>query len=338
MSEYFKDEEGWQESVPDGLPEWFDDLGDHVASLPLDDARLVDAATYMRPLFDNDPDLVAYAMYPEGNAADYLDSWGGSADEFFSGFVGAMAEDYVTWTEGGFRPSSGVVASTRELLAGLFASEKGWQDSVPAGLPEWFDALGAHVTSLPLEDPRLVDAASYMGPLFQADPDLDGCLLYPGGQTFDYSAEWGGDVDAYFSGFLAALTEDYATWAEGGFRPDVENVGVMREHFSSLFAKRQGAVALRWPKRVPRGLNDWFLALGEHVASLPLDDPLLIDATRYFVPFVANDVDLQGCGMYPGGEAADYLNSWGGDPSEFFSGFVAALRDDYVTWSDGPRT
>jgi hypothetical protein len=330
----FANQDGWQESAR-GHAEWFDTLGRYVSSLPLEDQRLVDAAAYSEPLFLADPDLHGCCLYPDGKADDCLDQWGGDTDQFFSNFVAALAEDFANWAEGGFRPSTEAVEFTRKLVAGLFANEKGSQESVPAGLPEWFDTLAQHVASLPLDDDRLVDTAAYMGPLFEADPDLDGCLLYPNGKTLECTEKWGGDVDQFFFDFVAALAEDYATWEDGGFRPTLEHVEAVQEHLSSLFAGRKGAIALCWPNDAPRGLDDWFIALADYVESLPLDDPTLVEATRHFVPFLTNDVDLEGYGMYPRGEAAEYLNNWGGDPSKFFSRFAAAMRVDYVTWSDG---
>jgi hypothetical protein len=93
LYEYFSDEDGWQEEVPENLASWFDGLGRYVIRLPAKDPRLELATQALEPFF-NDPRYEGYVMYPEGFAIEYVEHfWGGDFDAFLTGFVQALQRD-----------------------------------------------------------------------------------------------------------------------------------------------------------------------------------------------------------------------------------------------------
>jgi hypothetical protein len=103
LAEYFADEEGWQEEVPEELPGWFDNLGAYVAALPSQDSRLQEATVYLEPWTiedEADPRYIDEVMYPDGRATSFLEGqWGGSSADFLTGFVAAMKIDFFAWRE-----------------------------------------------------------------------------------------------------------------------------------------------------------------------------------------------------------------------------------------------
>ncbi len=108
--------------------------------------------------------------------------------------------------------------SARAYLADYFHEEEGWQHKVPPELPDWFVSLSHHVGSLELTDPRLAAAATYLEPFLDDHDDVDS-LIYVQGEAIRFMEDhWGGDVDSFFSGFVAALKADHTVWLAGGFR------------------------------------------------------------------------------------------------------------------------
>jgi hypothetical protein len=66
--------------------------------------------------------------------------------------------------------------------------------------------------------------------------------------------------------------------------------------------------------------------------QLPLDDSLITRAVVYLQPFLDDDERVE-CAMYPGGEAAKFIEQgWGGDLRTYLTGFVDAMSYDYVRW------
>jgi hypothetical protein len=80
---------------------------------------------------------------------------------------------------------------------------------------DWFLALDAYVQALPLDDPRIVEAAEYLQPFLDDDDRIDG-LMYPVGAAVHHIEDsgWGGDHDRYLTGFVAALGEDWRRWQQ----------------------------------------------------------------------------------------------------------------------------
>jgi hypothetical protein len=93
LSDYLADEEiHGNESQ-----EWFGELGEYVARLPLDDQLITKAAVYLEPFLDDD-ERVECAMYPGGEAVKFIaQGWGGDHRAYLTGFVDAMGRDHARW-------------------------------------------------------------------------------------------------------------------------------------------------------------------------------------------------------------------------------------------------
>jgi hypothetical protein len=78
---------------------------------------------------------------------------------------------------------------------------------------DWFDALAVHVANLSLSDTRVMLAAVALQPFLDDDDRID-CTMYPDGSAIRYVEEtgWGSDYDAYLTGFVDALAQDWQRW------------------------------------------------------------------------------------------------------------------------------
>lgn len=77
--------------------DWFEELGEYVTRLPLDDQLIVKAAVYLQPFLDDDERLEC-AMYPGGQAVNFIEAgWGGDLGAYLTGVVGAMGRDHARW-------------------------------------------------------------------------------------------------------------------------------------------------------------------------------------------------------------------------------------------------
>jgi hypothetical protein len=81
--------------------EWFGDLADFVAALPLDAHRIRAVARFTQPLLDDDEGRIEAALYPNGSAVAYVErtAWGGDLGAYLDGFVEALGRDFAAWKE-----------------------------------------------------------------------------------------------------------------------------------------------------------------------------------------------------------------------------------------------
>jgi hypothetical protein len=93
LAEYLADEDtfGGESHI------WFGQLGEYVEQLALDDELIAKATIYLQPFLDDDW-RVECAMYPAGEAVNFIEQgWGGDLCKYLEGFVDAMGHDHLRW-------------------------------------------------------------------------------------------------------------------------------------------------------------------------------------------------------------------------------------------------
>lgn len=76
----------------------------------------------------------------------------------------------------------------------------------------------------------------------------------------------------------------------------------------------------------------WFNELRSYIEGMSLNDPLIVESTKYLEPFL-NDDERIDCAIYPNGEASKFLDrGWGGEFRAYLTRFVEALRLDHAKW------